>query len=286
MFCLYLLPSALLWSVQVDCIPKPRELCLCQKSLCIFFCEKAIPFFSSQGMFSSFPGTTPLRHMYVYCGRKGFPIRISELRADGYMLHAPPTSHQRKIPLDKSATVSRSHCRNSGNENAVLLLTNLGSLLLLTIRPRQHTATDNQTSATYCYWQSNLRSLLLLTIKPRQPTATDDQTSETYCYGQSNIGTLLLLTIKPREPTATDDQSSAAYCYWQSNLDFEVSVLSLPEKSLVHIKYHLMTMIMMVLNIHLSDLVCMCLYYVWVCVFYVVCAYVCAYAFLLCVPEI
>jgi len=100
----------------------------------------------------------------------------------------------RPCPLNESARLSRSQYENV--------------VPLLTIKPRQRTATDSQNSAPYCYCQSNVGIVLLLSIKRRQRTASDSQNSAPYCYCQSNVGTLLILSIKRRHPNATDNQIS------------------------------------------------------------------------------
>jgi hypothetical protein len=146
MFYVYLVHCVLLYSLQVDSIPKARVLCLCHKSLCNFFCQKAVLVLSSQGMLSLWPSAKTLKHVYVYLVNKRFSnwCLIIPLR---WMYASRP------CPLNKIARLSRSQC-----ENAVLLLT---------IKPRQLTATDSQNSAPYSYWQSNLGSLLLLTNRYR-----------------------------------------------------------------------------------------------------------------------
>ena len=197
MFYVYLVHCALLYSQQVDSIPKAWELCLCHKSLCTFFCEKAALFLSSQGMLSLWPSATPLKHFYVYLVKKGFPI-VLLFRSDGYV--------SRSCPLNESARLSWSQYENA--------------LLLLTIKPRQLTVTDSQYSAPYCYWQtsapnyhwqSKLGTILLLTIKTRHPIATDKFRHPTTTDNQNSAPTA---TDKPRHPTATDNQNSAPYCYW------------------------------------------------------------------------
>jgi len=108
---------------------------VCHKSLCAFFCQKAVLFLSSQGMLSLWPCPTPLRHVYVYLVKKGFAVGVLLFRSDGYVYAS------RSCPFNKGTSLSRSQY-----ENAVLLLTNLGNLLQLTVKTRYPTATYNHIS--------------------------------------------------------------------------------------------------------------------------------------------
>ena len=133
MFYVYLVHYALLYSLQVDSIPKARVLRLCRKSLCTFFLPESRPVLKFA------------EHVVLMAKRDAFKARVTilgEKRFSNWCLIIPLRwiNVSRFFPLNKSARLSRSQY-----EKAILLLTNLGTLLLLTVKTRHPTATYNQT---------------------------------------------------------------------------------------------------------------------------------------------
>lgn len=90
--------------------------------------------------------------MYLFLGNKGFPVGVSGFRSDGYMLYTPV--HWIGVLACLGASMRTPCCCSQSN---------LGILLLLTVKIWHFAATDNKNSAIYCYWQSKLDALLLLT---------------------------------------------------------------------------------------------------------------------------